>query len=109
MSRRVDLWLWYARLAKTRSLASRLCQAGAVTVNGGIVGKARTVRVGDAVSVPQGRMRRTVAVRALGERRGPPAEARTLFDETRPPEPIDDRARWTLLLGGEEQTDAEPR
>jgi ribosome-associated heat shock protein Hsp15 len=100
MSRRVDLWLWYARLAKTRSLASRLCEAGAVTVNGGIAGKARTVCVGDTVSVPQGRMRRTVAIRALGERRGPPAEARTLYDEARPPEPLREPTAWEPLLDG---------
>jgi ribosome-associated heat shock protein Hsp15 len=98
MSRRIDLWLWYARFAKTRSLASRLCEAGLVTLNGAAVGKAAAVRVGDRVSVPQGRMRRTVAVRGLGERRGPPAEARTLYDETAPPEPLAERPAWEPLL-----------
>jgi ribosome-associated heat shock protein Hsp15 len=98
MSRRIDLWLWYARFAKTRSLAARLCDAGAVAVNGDIVGKARMVRVGDAVSVPQGRLRRTVAIRALGERRGPAAEARLLYEETSPPEPLVEPAAWEPLL-----------
>jgi ribosome-associated heat shock protein Hsp15 len=100
MSRRIDLWIWYARLAKTRSLASRLCEAGAVAVNGTVVEKAATVRVGDTVSVPQGRMRRTVAVRAVGERRGPSSEARTLYEETRPPEPIRENETWEPLLEG---------
>jgi ribosome-associated heat shock protein Hsp15 len=99
MTRRVDLWIWYARFAKTRSLAARLCGAGAVTVNGQPVGKAASVKVGDTVSVPQGRMRRTVEVRALGERRGPPAEARELYLETRPPEPLAAAPEWESLLG----------
>ena len=30
---RIDLWLFYARLVKTRSLASRLCAGGLVAVN----------------------------------------------------------------------------
>jgi ribosome-associated heat shock protein Hsp15 len=100
MSRRIDLWLWYARFAKTRSLAARLCEAGAVTVNGGTVEKAAAVRVGDTVSVPQGKMRRTVAIRALGERRGPPSEARTLYEETRAPEPLSPSEAWEPLLEG---------
>lgn len=45
MNRRIDLWLWYARFAKTRSLAARLCAAGEITVNGHTVDKADTVRV----------------------------------------------------------------
>jgi ribosome-associated heat shock protein Hsp15 len=98
MTRRVDLWLWYARFAKTRSLAARLCTEGAVTINGNIADKAATVRPGDTVSVPQGRMRRTVAVRGLGERRGPPSEARLLYEETAAPEPLEPRDGWERLL-----------
>jgi ribosome-associated heat shock protein Hsp15 len=98
MNRRIDLWLWYARFAKTRSLAARLCTEGAVRVNGSVVEKAAAVRIGDTVSVPQGRMRRTVAVRALGERRGPPAEARLLYDERHPPEPLHVAPAWEKLL-----------
>jgi ribosomal 50S subunit-recycling heat shock protein len=45
-------------------------------------------------------MRRTVAIRALGERRGPPAEAQALYDETGPPEPLREPAAWEPLLGG---------
>jgi ribosome-associated heat shock protein Hsp15 len=95
---RLDLWLWYARFAKTRSLAARLCEAGAVMLNGNAAGKAASVRIGDRVSVPQGRMRRTVDVRGLGERRGPPAEARLLYEETTPPERLGGGEAWEPLL-----------
>jgi ribosome-associated heat shock protein Hsp15 len=85
-SRRLDQWLWIARFVKSRSLASRLCMAGAVTLNGVMVRKAsHAIRVGDVVIVPQGVLLRTIRVKALGWRRGPPSEARLLYDETAAP------------------------
>jgi ribosome-associated heat shock protein Hsp15 len=44
-----------------------------------------TIRVGDIVVVPQGFLIRTIRVKALGGRRGPPSEARLLYDETAAP------------------------
>jgi ribosome-associated heat shock protein Hsp15 len=79
---RLDQWLWFARFVKSRSLAARLCAAGAVTINGGAVTKPNhTVRVGDVVILPQGGWQRTVRVLALGMRRGPASEARLLYEE----------------------------
>jgi ribosome-associated heat shock protein Hsp15 len=80
---RLDQWLWFARFVKSRSLAARLCTAGAVTLNGGVVTKPhQPVRVGDIVIAPQAGWRRTVRVLALGSRRGPASEARLLYEET---------------------------
>lgn len=82
-SRRLDQWLWFARFAKSRSLAARLCAAGAINVNGAAVAKANhAVRPGDVVTLPQGPWQRTVEVLALGVRRGPASEAQTLYRET---------------------------
>jgi ribosome-associated heat shock protein Hsp15 len=82
-SRRLDQWLWFARFVKSRSLAARLCAAGAVAVNGVAVSKANhAVKAGDIVIVPHRGWERTVRVVALGDRRGPPAEAHGLFEET---------------------------
>ena len=79
---RLDQWLWFARLAKSRSLAARLCAASAVAINGGTVTKPnQPVRIGDLVVVRQGKLQRTVRVLALGVRRGPAAEARTLYQQ----------------------------
>jgi ribosome-associated heat shock protein Hsp15 len=98
--RRLDQWLWFARLAKSRSLAARLCNAGVVVVNGAAARKAsQAIRIGDAVSVPQGPWRRTLRVLALGTRRGPAADARKLYEETAQPEVMPDPAAgWTPLL-----------
>jgi ribosome-associated heat shock protein Hsp15 len=98
-TQRVDKWLWYARFAKTRSLAGRLCQSGGVRLAGEPVTKPnRAVRVGDLLTIPQGRLIRTVRVAAIGARRGPPAEARHLYEEVGAPAP---RAAepWIPLLG----------
>jgi ribosome-associated heat shock protein Hsp15 len=57
-----------------------------VTVDGHAVRKpAHTVRAGQLLAIELGPVRRTVMVRDIGARRGPAAEARTLYDEPRPP------------------------
>ena len=79
---RLDQWLWVARFVKSRSLAARLCAAGAVAINGIPARKPnQSVRVGDVVVLPQGGWQRTVRVLALGMRRGPATEARLLYEE----------------------------
>lgn len=88
-SLRLDKWLWHARLAKTRSLAARLCVAGLVELGGHVVTKPhQAVRVGARITLVQGRNRRRVEVLALGTRRGPAAEAQALYLETVPPEAL---------------------
>jgi ribosome-associated heat shock protein Hsp15 len=85
-SRRLDQWLWFARFAKSRSLASRLCTAGAIILNGVVVRKARhLIQIGDIIVVPQGVLSRTIRVKALGSRRGTSREAQLLYEEAAAP------------------------
>ena len=99
-SMRLDQWLWYARFAKSRSRAARLCTAGLVTVNGLAVKKAHyAIRVGDVVVVPHGVLMRTVRVKALGERRGPSLEAQSLYADAATPVHVSMLfPAWTPLL-----------
>jgi ribosome-associated heat shock protein Hsp15 len=103
-TRRLDQWLWFARLVKSRSLASRLCATGAVTVNGTPVSKANhALRIGNVITVEQGRYVRSIRVLALGSRRGPAAEARLMYDDTAPPVRLSERASaWVPLLASDE-------
>jgi ribosome-associated heat shock protein Hsp15 len=103
-SRRLDQWLWFARLVKSRSLAGRLCAEGAVSVNQAAVRKPNhSIRIGDIVIVPQGPFRRTVRVLALGARRGPAIEARQLYEESTTPMRLSEPApEWTPLLADPE-------
>jgi ribosome-associated heat shock protein Hsp15 len=106
--RRLDQWLWFARFTKSRSLAARLIAAGVVLINGIAAKKAnQAVRVGDRIAVPQGGLRRTVRVMALGTRRGPFAEARLLYQEAAAPvRLVPPAADWVPLLA-DENPDAE--
>lgn len=82
---RVDKWLWYARMFKSRTRASRLCREGRIRVDGRVIRKAdHRVMPGNVLTVPTARDIRVVRVLAVGTRRGPPAEARSLY-ETIPP------------------------
>jgi ribosome-associated heat shock protein Hsp15 len=83
---RLDKWLWQARFCKTRALAAQLIAAGAVRVNAVPVGKPATlVRVGDGLSFARGGRVHAVRVLALGTRRGPAPEARTLYADLETP------------------------
>lgn len=84
---RLDKWLWYARLFKSRTMATRLCAAGRLRANGTIVRKANHgVHPGDVLTFPQGPHIRVIRVLALGTRRGPAAEARELYEDLDPPQ-----------------------
>ncbi|QDL90717.1 RNA-binding S4 domain-containing protein [Paroceanicella profunda] len=78
---RLDKWLWQARFFKTRGLAAKVAGAGKVRINGARTEKpAATVRPGDVLTFPQGNTVLVIRIRALGERRGPAPEARTLYE-----------------------------
>ena len=84
-SLRLDRWLWFARFFKSRAIASRLCAARRVRLNGRVVAKAnQQVRPGDVLTFPQARNIRVVRLVALGSRRGPAAEAQGLYEDLDP-------------------------
>ena len=79
---RLDKWLWQARFFKTRGLSAELVSKGRVRVNGQPVSKpGRAVRPGDVLTFPQGNAVRVIRILALGERRGPAAEAQALYHD----------------------------
>jgi ribosome-associated heat shock protein Hsp15 len=90
---RLDKWLWQARFCKSRSLAAELIEAGSVRVNGTRVSRpGRDVAAGDTLTFPQGPRIRVIRITALGQRRGPAAEAQALYldlDPAATPDPSD--------------------
>jgi ribosomal 50S subunit-recycling heat shock protein len=81
---RADVWLWRARFFKTRSMSARFIDEGRVRLTRAghetrVDKPARPVKVGDQLVFALGGRLIAVTVEALGERRGPPPEARTLY------------------------------
>jgi len=82
---RVDVWLWRARVFKTRSLAAHFVDAGRLRrTRSGVEQRldkaSRSVRPGDVLVFALGGRVWTMRVTALGVRRGPPQEARALYN-----------------------------
>ncbi len=81
-SLRLDKFLWFSRIVKTRSLAQHLAEDGRLRLAGRIIDRAHApVRVGDVLSFAVHGKVRVIKVEALPRRRGPPAEARLLYSE----------------------------
>lgn len=85
---RLDKWLWFARVAKTRTLASNFVSAGKVRVNKIKIEKpGSVVKVGDVITIAAHSRIRVLRVLAAGNPRGPATEAALLFEDISPPAP----------------------
>ncbi|MGY6707734.1 MAG: RNA-binding S4 domain-containing protein [Rhizobiaceae bacterium] len=83
---RIDRWLFFARVVKSRSLAARLVLAGRVRRNREKMEQASgQVGAGDVLTITL--ERRVLIYRVLlpGSRRGPAEEARLLYEDLTPP------------------------
>jgi len=80
LQQRLDRWLWFARLMKSRTSAAELVEAGKVRVNRArVVKPSHMLREGDVLTIALRGEVRVVEVLGLGQRRGPPQEARLLY------------------------------
>ncbi|HEX2146795.1 MAG TPA: RNA-binding S4 domain-containing protein [Pseudorhizobium sp.] len=79
---RIDKWLFFTRMVKSRSLAQALVSAGGVTINGApVTQSSHLVKPGDKVELLLERGDVCLLVLGSGTRRGPFEEARRLYDE----------------------------
>ena len=87
-AQRLDKWLWFARVAKTRPLAKALVEAGKVRLNRDRVTRAdRLVRLGDVLAVVVGGRVRVLEVIGFAERRGDAASVSSLALDRSPAPP----------------------
>lgn len=81
-SLRLDRFLWFARLTKTRTLAHDLCEQGHIRIDGRRIERAHTpVRPGNVISLMLHDRVRVIRIEAIPARRGPAPEARTCYTE----------------------------
>jgi len=79
---RLDRYLFFIRLVKSRTLAQGLIEQGHVRLDGKrVVKAAEEVRVGSVVALPLHGKVRILRVIALPVRRGPADEARAAYQE----------------------------
>lgn len=82
---RIDKWLFFARVVKSRSLAAKLVQSGKIRLNREKIDQpAQIVKPGDGLTISLDRRILVLKVLSPGTRRGPFEEARTLYEDLSP-------------------------
>jgi ribosome-associated heat shock protein Hsp15 len=100
LSQRIDKWLWFTRVIKSRTLAAELVTEGKVRINRLRAAKpSQLVKPGDVLTVGMGAHVRILEVVAPGMRRGPAPEAQTLYKDLTPPPLPRDPALGDLSTG----------
>ncbi|MEZ5462385.1 RNA-binding S4 domain-containing protein [Dokdonella sp.] len=97
---RLDVWLWAARFFKTRSLAKQAIAGGKVAINDASAKPARSVHVGDQLSIARGVERMRVRVVGLSAMRGPATQAQALYEESAESVDAREKAREMRRLTG---------
>ncbi|RYY26356.1 MAG: RNA-binding S4 domain-containing protein [Sphingomonadales bacterium] len=92
---RLDRFLWFARIAKTRSVAQAIAEKGTLRLDGRRIERSAVpVRIGSVLAFPLYGEVRVIRIEALPERRGPPDEALACYQNLRTgrttePDPVD--------------------
>ena len=94
---RIDRWLWCARFFKTRALAAKYVGEGHIRLSRAsapddqnairVEKPSALVRAGDTLVFTLHDRLRIIEVNACATRRGPAAEAATLYEDQSPPPP----------------------
>ena len=86
VKQRLDKWLFFSRTVKSRTLAQKLIETGAVRVNS--ERETRTdcqVGAGDVLTMTVHERLLVYKILDPGERRGPASEAQALYEDLSPP------------------------
>jgi ribosome-associated heat shock protein Hsp15 len=79
---RIDRFLFFVRLAKSRTLAQGIVEQGHIRIDGKrVIKPSDEVRAGSVVALPLHGKVRVVRVLSLPARRGPAAEARAHYED----------------------------
>ncbi|WEX77335.1 RNA-binding S4 domain-containing protein [Sinorhizobium numidicum] len=95
LRQRLDKWLFFARLIKSRSLAQKAIEAGHVAVNGERAMQSSVqIKAGDTLELSLERRDLVLRVLLPGSRRGPYEEARLLYEDLTPSAPAESRTAF---------------
>ncbi len=83
---RLDKWLWFARIVRTRAAAAELAASGHVRINGQRANAAsRGVKTGDVLTIALDRRVLVLKVLDSAERRGTYSKAKLLYEDLASP------------------------
>lgn len=106
-AQRIDQWLWFARIVKSRTLAQTLVAGGKVRLNRTKIDKPSTaVKPGDVLTLSLGPRVRILEILGIGKRRGPAPEAQRLFRDLTDPGAAS--APGSTKLGSSDETRVAP-
>ncbi|MDJ0910714.1 MAG: RNA-binding S4 domain-containing protein [Woeseiaceae bacterium] len=80
-SLRIDRWLFFCRMYKSRSQATDAVTGGHVKLNGERTSPGARVKVGDTIDLVRHRLPYSLEVVAIPARRGPAKEAQACYEE----------------------------
>lgn len=97
---RLDKFLWYVRLFKTRSLASEQCKKSRIKVNNQIAKPSKEVHEGDIVEIKCTYYVKTIKITALPHQRIGPKIVNQFIEDLTPDEEYQksDMIRYDLSL-----------
>jgi len=83
---RLDKWLWFARVAKTRTIAKKLVLAGKIRIDG-VKTSTPSINVTseNILTITLPRRILIYRLKSVGARRGPASEAQLLYEDLSPP------------------------
>ncbi len=85
---RVDKWLWAIRFFKTRTAATKACEAGRVKKGDDKLKASSKISVGDTLLARVNHINRTIVVKKLIEKRVGAPIAQECYDDLTPPEDL---------------------
>lgn len=102
---RIDKWLWFARVVKTRTLAKKLVLSGKVRLNGERTSTPSiNLKSDDVLTITLDRQILVYRIISTGDHRGPASEAQLLYENLSPPvirkNPVDRPARQAVREEG---------
>ena len=80
-SLRIDRWLFFCRMYKSRTLATDAVTGGHVKLNGERTSPGARVKVGDTIDLIRSRLPYSLEVVSIPARRGPAQEAQACYEE----------------------------
>ena len=89
MGVRIDKYLWAVRIFKTRSIATEACRGNRISIDNTSVKPSREVKIGDIISIQKERMKMTIKVINIAEKRMGAPLVKDFMEDLTPAEEYD--------------------